>query len=280
VTTEDPAATAAAERDPADVRVLIADDQKVVREGLVSLIGLLPGIAVVGAAIDGDDAVRQAVELRPDVVLMDLNMPRRNGVEATEQLRGLLPDTAVVVLTTYSDDAWVFAALQAGARGFLTKDAGADEILRAITDVAAGHAQLDPAVQRRLLDALSGGDRFAVADTSVQDRAARPSPSEPPGPAAGTGESPDGLTPREAEVLGHIAAGLSNAEIAAALYLSEATVKTHINHIFSKTGLRDRAQLVGYAFRNGLASAELVPRALLAPLALLAQPGSPSPPWG
>jgi DNA-binding NarL/FixJ family response regulator len=217
-----------------EVSVLVVDDQKVVREGLVSLIGLLPGIAVVGAAVDGDDAVRQAVELRPDVVLMDLNMPRCNGVEATERLRGLLPDTAVVVLTTYSDDAWVFSALQAGARGFLTKDAGADEIRRAITDVAAGHAQLDPSVQRRLLDALSGGQRFAVVSA-----AATP---------------PDDLTPREAEVLAHIAAGLSNPEIAAALFVSEATVKTHVNHIFAKTGLRDRAQLVGYAFRTGLAS--------------------------
>jgi DNA-binding NarL/FixJ family response regulator len=226
-----------------DVRVLIADDQKVVREGLVSLIGLLPGITVVGAAIDGDDAVRQAMELGPDVVLMDLNMPRCNGVEATERLRGQRPEVAVVVLTTYSDDAWVFAALQAGARGFLTKDAGADEILRAITDVAAGHAQLDPSVQRRLLEALSSGVRFAVADTAGA-----------PGSAAAVAEPPDGLSPREAEVLTHIAAGRSNAEIAAALYVSEATVKTHINHIFSKTGLRDRAQLVGYAFRNGLAS--------------------------
>ena len=222
------------------MRVLIVDDQKVVREGLVSLIGLLPGITVVGAAIDGDDAVRQAGELRPDVVLMDLNMPRCNGVEATERLRRLQPDAAVVVLTTYSDDAWVFAALQAGARGFLTKDAGADEIQRAITDVAAGHAQLDPAVQRRLLEALSSGIRFAVADTA--------------GAPGAPGAPPSGLSPREAEVLTHIAAGLSNAEIAAALYVSEATVKTHINHIFAKTGLRDRAQLVGYAFRNGLAS--------------------------
>jgi DNA-binding NarL/FixJ family response regulator len=229
----------------ADIRVLIADDQKVVREGLVSLIGLLPGITVVGAATDGDDAVRQALELEPDVVLMDLNMPRCNGVEATERLRRLRPETLVVVLTTYSDDAWVFSALQAGARGFLTKDAGADEILRAITDVAAGHAQLDPAVQRRLLDALSGGERFAGAGGSGGTGAAAE--------GGGAAESPEGLTPREAEVLTHIAAGESNAEIAAALVVSEATVKTHINHIFSKTGLRDRAQLVGYAFRNGLA---------------------------
>lgn len=226
-----------------DIRVLIADDQKIVREGLVSLIGLLPGITVVGAATDGEDAIRLALELEPDVVLMDLNMPRCNGVEATERLRRLRPDARVVVLTTYSDDTWVFSALQAGARGFLTKDAGTDEILRAITDVAAGHAQLDPSVQRRLLDALSGGDRFAAART----------PAAEPGAAAETADAAEGLTPREAEVLAHIAAGESNAEIAAALFVSEATVKTHINHIFSKTGLRDRAQLVGYAFRNGLA---------------------------
>jgi DNA-binding NarL/FixJ family response regulator len=161
---------------PPAVRVLIVDDQTIVREGLVSLIGLLPGITVVGAATDGDDAVRQALELDPDVVLMDLNMPRRNGVEATQQLRRLRPGVAVVVLTTYSDDAWVFAALQAGARGFLTKDAGPDEILRAITDVAAGHAQLDPSVQRRLLDALNSGDRFAVADADG-----------PPGPTGRAG---------------------------------------------------------------------------------------------
>jgi DNA-binding NarL/FixJ family response regulator len=236
------------------IRVLIADDQKIVREGLVSLIGLLPGITVVGAATDGDDAVRQALELEPDVVLMDLNMPRCNGVEATERLRRLRPDILVVVLTTYSDDAWVFSALQAGARGFLTKDAGAEEIRRAITDVAAGHAQLDPSVQRRLLDALSGGDRFGT-DQATAGSAASPGvpPGVPLGVPLGAADAAEGLTPREAEVLAHIAAGESNAEIAAALFVSEATVKTHINHIFSKTGLRDRAQLVGYAFRNGLA---------------------------
>jgi DNA-binding NarL/FixJ family response regulator len=220
------------------VRVLITDDQKVVREGLVALISLLPGVTVVGAAIDGDDAIRMCEELHPDVVLMDLKMPRCNGVEATERLRQRLPGIAVVVLTTFSDDAWVFSALQAGARGFLTKDAGADEIHRAITAVADGHAQFDPSVQRRLLDAFS--------------------PPAPTGQSASATASavppPDELTPREAEVLGHIAAGLSNLEIAAALFVSEATVKTHINHIFTKTGLRDRAQLVGYAFRHGLGS--------------------------
>lgn len=232
----------------APVRVLIADDQKIVREGLVSLLSLLPGIDVVGAATDGDDAVRQALDLRPDVVLMDLNMPRCNGVQATEQLRDRQPGTRVVVLTTYADDDWVFAALQAGARGFLTKDAGAEEIRRAIATVASGDAQLDPSVQRRLLDALASGQRLAVAGPAA---AAPP----PPGPAAAgvtIPPGPDELTPREAEVLRHIAAGLSNTEIAAALFVTEATVKTHINHIFTKTSLRDRAQLVRYAFQHGL----------------------------
>ena len=228
------------------VRVLIADDQKIVREGLVTLMGLLPGIEVVGAAIDGDDAVRQAAALRPDVVLMDLNMPRCNGVEATSRLRDEQPAVRVVVLTTFSDDAWVFSALQAGARGFLTKDAGADEIRRAVLTVAAGQAQLDPSVQRRLLDAFGRGQQFAVAEAGGTGGGA--------GTGAGPAELPDELTPREAEVLAQIAAGLSNTEIAAALFVSEATVKTHINHIFTKTGLRDRAQLVGYAFRHGLAT--------------------------
>jgi len=229
----------------APVRVLIADDQKIVREGLVSLLSLLPGIDVVGAATDGDDAVRQALALRPDVVLMDLNMPRCNGVEATGQLRDRQTGTRVVVLTTYADDDWVFAALQAGARGFLTKDAGAEEIHRAIATVASGDAQLDPSVQRRLLDALASGQRLAVAGQPAPPRPATAGSAVPD-------TSPGELTPREAEVLRHIAAGLSNTEIAAALFVTEATVKTHINHIFTKTGLRDRAQLVRYAYQHGL----------------------------
>ena len=238
------------------VRVLITDDQKAVREGLVALISLLPGVTVVGAATDGDDAIRQCWELHPDLVLMDLNMPRCNGVEATERLRQLMPDIAVVVLTTYSDDAWVFSALQAGARGFLTKDAGVDEIHHAITTVLAGHAQFDPSVQRRLLDAF-GKARFAVAGAADAQELTGSRPTAAAGrsvpAAAGPAEPPDDLTPREAEVLRHIAAGLSNIEIATVLFVSEATVKTHINHIFAKTGLRDRAQLVAYAYQHGLA---------------------------
>lgn len=215
----------------ADVRVLIADDQKVVRDGLATLLELLEGVSVVGKAIDGDDAVRQTMALDPDVVLMDLHMPIRSGVEATEQLIALGARARVVVLTTYTDDEWVFAALRAGARGFLTKDAGADEIRSAILTVSAGEAQLDPSVQRRLLDVLGRGDAVQVPESN-----------------------PDNLTPREVAVLGLIATGRSNSEIARELFVSDATVKTHINHLLAKTGMRDRAQLVRYAFRHGLAT--------------------------
>ena len=147
---------------PAPIRVLIADDQKVVRDGLAMLLGLLDGIDVVGTAVDGADAVRQALDREPDIVLMDLNMPTVDGAEATRRLVEQGARARVVVLTTYADDDWVFRALQAGARGFLTKDAGAAEIEHAITTVAADQAQLDPSVQRRLLEALAAGAPLGV----------------------------------------------------------------------------------------------------------------------
>jgi DNA-binding NarL/FixJ family response regulator len=172
---------------------------------------------------------------------MDLHMPNRNGVEATDDLTTSGARARVVVLTTYSDDDWVFAALRAGARGFLTKDAGAEEIRHAIITVAAGQAQLDPSVQRRLLEALAAGSPVAT-------------PADVPAGNPATAPVPDGLTPREVDVLIQIAGGLSNLEVAAALFVSEATVKTHVNHLLAKTGMRDRAQLVAYAFRHGLAS--------------------------
>jgi DNA-binding NarL/FixJ family response regulator len=216
-------------------RVLIADDQTIVREGLSTLLGLLPDIEVVGAATDGEEALRLVVERRPDVALVDLRMPRCDGAEATRRIRELAPDTQVIVLTTYADDASVFTALQAGARGYLTKNASAAEIRQAIAAVRRGEALLDPSVQRRLLDALAGN---------------------PGGLPAAEEELPDGLTPREAEVLRLIAAGRTNREIAADLVVSEGTVKTHVNRIFAKAGVRDRGQAVAYAYRHGLAPSE------------------------
>jgi DNA-binding NarL/FixJ family response regulator len=188
---------------------------------------------VVGVALDGADAIRQAEALNPDVVLMDLHMPGVDGVEATRRLAASGSRARVVVLTTYTDDEWVFAALRAGARGFLTKDASAEEIRDAVTTVASGEAQLDPSVQRRLLEAIT---------TTPQ-----PTPSSAAPPA-----EDHGLTAREYEVLRLIAEGRSNAEIAAELFVSGATVKTHINHLLAKTAARDRAQLVIYAVRRGL----------------------------
>jgi DNA-binding NarL/FixJ family response regulator len=219
------------------VRVLVVDDLRVVREGLQMLLGLLDTITVVGAAADGEEAIDRVTADSPDVVLMDLNMPRLDGVQATRRLAATHPHVPVVVLTTLSDDRQVFAALQAGARGYLTKDAGAAEIENAILTAARGQAALDPDVQLRLLDALRSGAAFGVPA------------GNPPLPGA----PPDGLTAREAEVLQLIAAGHSNGEIADRLFVSTATVKTHVNHIFAKTGLRDRAQLVAYAYRAGLA---------------------------
>jgi DNA-binding NarL/FixJ family response regulator len=220
----------------AQVRVLVADDQKVVRDGLSLMLGLLPGVEVIGTAIDGTDAVRQAAASAPDVVLMDLSMPNCDGVEATRQIAGRHPDVRVVVLTAFADDDSVFAALRAGARGYLTKDAGAGEILQALSTVCAGEAQLDPSVQRRLVEAVVSGV-----------------PPGEPGAAPDPGP-PDGLTQRELEVLTEIGAGLSNAEITAKLRITSATVKSHINRLLAKTGSRDRGQLVRYAFRHGLAA--------------------------
>jgi len=217
------------------VRVLVADDQKVVRDGLTMMLGLLEGIEVVGSAVDGADALRQVEASDPDVVLMDLSMPTVDGVEATRQLTAKGARAKVVVLTTYADDQWVFGALQAGARGYLTKDASAEEIQAAVLSVAAGDAQLDPSVQRRLLDALASGQHVGTA-----------APDPPP-------PLDDSLTAREREVLTEIARGLTNPEVAERLYVSEATVKTHVNHLLAKTGCRDRAALVVYAFRTGVA---------------------------
>jgi DNA-binding NarL/FixJ family response regulator len=240
------------------IRVLVADDQKVVRDGLCALLGMLPGIEVVGAAIDGADAIWQARRHVPDVVLMDLHMPNCDGVEATRRIVCDQPSIRVVALTAYSDDERVFGALRAGARGYLTKDASAGEIFQAVSTVCAGNAQLDPAVQRMLVDAIARGARAGLADAGPAGAVVAGAPgavgvaAPGGGLVGGNGTTADGLTKREVDVLTAIAAGLSNAEIADRLRISPATVKSHVNHLLAKTGLRDRAQLVGYAFRRDL----------------------------
>jgi DNA-binding NarL/FixJ family response regulator len=216
------------------VSVIVADDQTAVREGLVLLLGTLPGIAVAGQAADGNAAVDLVKAVSPQVVLMDLNMPGCDGVTATRRITADYPGTRVVVLTTYADDESIIAALQAGALGYLTKDATRAEIGRAVVAAAAGQAVLDPGVQRRLLAAAARAAEAAAG---------------PPGASPGE----EDLTPRESEVLRLIAAGQSNREIARALFVSEATVKTHVNRIFAKTGSKDRVQAMRYAYTHGYA---------------------------
>ncbi len=204
------------------MRVLVVDDQQLMREGLVALLDLVDHVEVVGDAGNGEEALSLVAELRPDVVLMDLRMPVMDGVEATRRISREHPEVAVVVLTTYDDDRSVDSALLAGARGYLTKDAGRAEIAAALRSAAAGQSTFSAAVSRRLVDALS--------------RAA------PPVTAC-----PDGLTVREAEVLRLVAGGLSNAEIGSALFIAETTVKTHINNAFAKIGVRNRTEAAAYA---------------------------------
>jgi len=214
------------------LRIVIADDQASVREGLVLLLGGLPDIEVVGAAPDGEQAVALVAEHSPDAVLLDLHMPVLDGVGATRRLAAQYPEVAVVVLTTYADDQSVLEALHAGARSYLTKDAGRAHIAQALHAAAGGLAVFDPRAQAALL-----------AATLARPGPVRETAAAPP---------PDGLTQREAEILGLIARGLTNPEIAAQLYLSNHTIKTHISRIFAKTGSRDRAAAIGYAHRHDI----------------------------
>lgn len=215
------------------IRVVLADDQTLVREGLSLMLGLIDGIDVVGVAADGEEAVAAVLAAEPDVALLDLRMPRVDGVEATRRLSEQAPAVEVVVLTTYADDESVMAALRAGARGYLTKDASSEEIERAIRDAASGRTRLDPAVQERLVELVTSGNATAAPIAT------------PPGGA---------LTERETEVVQLMAQGLSNREIASQLFVTEATVKTHVNNVFAKLDVSDRSAAVAWAFRTGLAT--------------------------
>jgi DNA-binding NarL/FixJ family response regulator len=213
------------------LRIVIADDQASVRQGLVLLLDGLPDIEVVGAAADGEQALDLVAEHHPDAILLDLNMPVLDGIGAIRRLRAEHPDVAIVVLTTYADDSSVLDALRAGARSYLTKDADHADIARALQAAADGLTVFDPRVHETLLAATSA--------PATPER----TPAAPP---------PDGLTQRELEILRLIARGLTNPEIAAELYLSNHTIKTHISRIFAKTGSRDRAAAIGYAHRHNI----------------------------
>jgi DNA-binding NarL/FixJ family response regulator len=218
------------------LRIVVADDQAAVREGLVLLLGGLPDIDVVGAAADGERALELVAEHQPDAILLDLHMPVLDGIGATRRLTAEHPGVAIVVLTTYVDDTSVREALQAGARSYLTKDADRSEIAQALQAATRGLTVLDSRVQTALLEAA----------------AAPAAPAVPAAPAAGPSTAPDGLTEREVEILRLIVQGLTNPEIAARLFLSTHTIKTHVNRIFAKTGSRDRAAAIGYAHRHQL----------------------------
>ncbi|MGC4980304.1 MULTISPECIES: response regulator transcription factor [unclassified Streptomyces] len=213
------------------IRVLIADDQQMVRQGFTVLLNANPGIEVIGQAVDGLDAVRQVAELAPDVVLMDIRMPELGGIEATRRITTETPHIKVLVLTTFDLDEYVYEALRAGASGFLLKDASADQLAEAVRVVAAGDALLAPGITRRLIA------EFSRLDST---------------PRAPLKQRVGDLTERETEVLAHIAQGLSNAEIAQRLVVAEQTVKTHVGRILVKLGLRDRTQAAVFAYESGL----------------------------
>ena len=220
------------------IRVLVADDQAVVRDGVVLLLTSAEDIEVVGQAGDGNEAVRLALAERPDVALVDLRMPGLDGAQVTAEVLAAGMETRVLILTTFADDEAVMPALRAGALGYLTKDATGEAVLAAVRDVAAGRTVLDPAVQRRLVQ---------LVVTEPQTPAAAPVPS----PAAFPPEA-EGLTRREVDVVRLLARGLNNRQVAREMVVSQATVKTHLNHVLAKLALDDRGALIAWAWRFGL----------------------------
>jgi len=228
------------------IRILIVDDHQVVRQGLRTFLELHEDLTVVGEASDGQVAVEMVRQAPPDVVLMDLMMPRLDGVSATRQIMEMDVHTRVIALTSFAEDTQVFPAIQAGASSYLLKDVSPDELVDAVRAASRGEPRLHPDVARKLMEAMRS------SESSDLDTDAHSAPSS----AADRGSPPGDLTDRELEVIRLVARGKSNREIASHFYISEKTVKTHISHILAKLGLKDRTQLAIFAIRNGLAEAE------------------------
>ena len=231
------------------IRVLVVDDQAIVRDGLATVLSLVPDLQVVGQAADGAEAIAAVDRHVPDVVLMDLRMPGVDGPTATARIVAEHPGVAVLVLTTYADDDSITTALRAGARGYLTKDAGRAEIATAVRAVAAGQSTFDATVGARLVARLAGGAGAGngVAAGSAAPAPASPDPDHDPDPSLGV-RFPE-LTPREVDVLERIADGRTNPQIAAELFLTVPTVKSYVNQVFAKLGVRTRAEAVARVLR-------------------------------
>jgi len=210
------------------IRILIADDHAILRNGLVSLMEVTPGIQVVGQACDGDEAVSRALSLKPDVILMDLSMPRKDGITAIKEIKGVDPKARILVLTSFSEDDKVFPAIKAGAMGYLLKDCSTEELLQAIRDVYNGESSLHPTIARKLIQEIKQPTDLKLTE-------------EP-------------LSEREIEVLKLIARGLTNKEISEQLFVSDGTVRVHVSNILGKLHLASRTQAALYALREGLAS--------------------------
>ena len=236
----------------AAIRVLVVDDQQLVRDGIASLLRVQEGITVIGTATNGQEALEQALALLPDVILMDVRMPLMDGVEATIQILKQMPACCILMLTTFDDDEYVRDALRAGARGYLLKDIPAQDLAKAVHAVSQGVYQLDAAVVEKMIDTF-GKPGTTKKNESEQRIALPPSLSpETKGNVVSDVLSTTGLTSREVEILRLIATGATNREVADALVISEGTVKNHLSNIFSRLGLRDRTQAVMYAREHGL----------------------------
>lgn len=225
-------------------RVLVVDDQQLVRDGIASLLRMQEGIDVVGTATNGHEAVEQAMRLQPEVILMDVRMPMMDGVEATAQILKQMPSCCILMLTTFDDDEYVRNALRAGARGYLLKDLPAQDLAQAVRAVSQGVYQLDASVIERMIETYGGAQ-----PGDAEEKSMLPLPD-----IKRHTDSPDaaGLTNREREILRLIARGATNREVADSLVISEGTVKNHLSNIFSRLGLRDRTQAVMYARERGL----------------------------